>query len=116
MMALLVAESAAIKIQSDPICNSAGCTQYLHPTTEDWDKNYFVPNFGADTEMIAAKKSLEIAEKQLKHKLVIPEVPDKEKVKYTIGGAYDSDIISTQKHIADTEKQLDHKLTIKTDE
>lgn len=38
--------------QSDPICNSSGCTQYQHPgAKEDWPKNYFVPDFGLDSDI-----------------------------------------------------------------
>ena len=50
---LLVASAAAIKITSDPICNSAGCTQYLHPksTVADWPKNYGVAGFGMDRDI-----------------------------------------------------------------
>lgn len=38
---------------SDPICNSAGCTQYKHPdsTTQQYPINYFVPNFGMDRQV-----------------------------------------------------------------
>ena len=41
---------ADIHLDSDPICNSAGCTQYKHPDpkTDNWPINYPVPNFGQD--------------------------------------------------------------------
>lgn len=37
---------------SDPICNSAGCTQYLHPDKKPGHPvDYFVPNFGVDRDI-----------------------------------------------------------------
>ena len=55
-----------VQLNSDPICNSAGCTQYLHPKPAngtDWPKNYAVPNFGADRgQVIASFDSLDTAE------------------------------------------------------
>ena len=45
----------SILIQSDPICSSAGCTQYKLPKgnkTETWPKDYPVPNLGKDHDII----------------------------------------------------------------
>ena len=47
----LATSTMAVTLKSDPICNSAGCTQYLHPKLDDFKKNYFVPNFGRDHEI-----------------------------------------------------------------
>ena len=52
--ALLICGSQAIKILSDPICNSYECTQYLHPKVKDsheWPISYEVPNFGMDRDI-----------------------------------------------------------------
>jgi hypothetical protein len=39
-------------IQSDPICNSAECDQYLHPKRkDDYPINYAVPDFGVDHDI-----------------------------------------------------------------
>jgi hypothetical protein len=39
-------------IQSDPICNSAECSQYLHPKRkDDYPINYAVPDFGVDHDI-----------------------------------------------------------------
>ena len=52
------------EINSDPICSSAGCTQYDHPSKDlGYKINYAVPNFGADQDMINTKVSAGIAEK-----------------------------------------------------
>lgn len=51
---LLITDSSAIKITSDPICNSGGCTQYLHPKVKagsEWPVNYEVPSFGMDRDI-----------------------------------------------------------------
>jgi hypothetical protein len=39
-------------VQSDPICNSAECSQYLHPKRkDDYPINYSVPDFGVDHDI-----------------------------------------------------------------
>merc|ERR1712167_367282 len=98
---LLVASAAAIKITSDPICNSAGCTQYLHPksTVADWPRDYGVPHLG-------------MAEGIVKHHWVGID-KDKwanpaKKVMYNFAAKLDGDIVDSQKNLADTEKILDH--------
>jgi hypothetical protein len=67
--------SMDVQIGSDPICSSAGCTQYEHPKVESHPMDYFVPNFGVDQDIISHDTSLAIAEKQLGHKLVIEDMP-----------------------------------------
>ena len=63
MAAILIADSSAVNIKSDPICSSAGCTQYKHKKTElGYDLDYPVPNFGEDTEITDTKNSLLTAE------------------------------------------------------
>ena len=52
--ALLVCGTQAIKIYSDPICNSYDCSQYLHPKvheSHEWPIGYEVPNFGMDRDI-----------------------------------------------------------------
>merc|ERR1719240_2235404 len=54
--------------ESDPICSSAGCTQYLHLKKDlGYKINYPVPNFGADTDIIDSKASLKLAEEMQQH-------------------------------------------------
>lgn len=46
--------------RSDPICNSSGCTQYLHPEYKaDHPIDYPVPDFGVDHDIIGTHKSLD---------------------------------------------------------
>ena len=49
--------------QSDPICSSAGCTQYKHPDFKTHPVDYPVPNFGGDHDILDSHTSLNIAEK-----------------------------------------------------
>merc|ERR1712146_414816 len=61
------------KMSSDPICSSAGCTQYKHKKKGlGYDIDYFVPHFGSDTEINESKASLVTAETMLGHKLDFP--------------------------------------------
>ena len=49
--------------QSDPICSTAGCTQYEHKKKPRGYKiNYFVPHFGADADLMDNHASLSLAE------------------------------------------------------
>ena len=55
--------------ESDPICSSAGCTQYKHKTKGlGYKINYPVPNFGRDHLINQNFESLDLAEKQLGHR------------------------------------------------
>jgi len=52
---------------SDPICSSAGCTQYKHPSKDGHKMNYFVADFGKDHDVKASEDSAEKAEATLGH-------------------------------------------------
>ena len=50
-----------VALGSDPICSSAGCTQYNHPNLDGKSKiprDYFVPNFGTDYDISASQKHM----------------------------------------------------------
>ena len=60
---------ADVNLESDPICNSAGCTQYLHANKKlPYPVDYPVPNFGQDGHIKDSFENLDLAEKQLGHK------------------------------------------------
>ena len=67
-------------------------------------KNYFVPNFGVDHDIVDNAQSLAISEAALKHKLVIPKttkakdlgVPAVHKEPYS--NKLDSDVVTTLKN------------------
>ena len=83
------------EIESDPICSSAGCTQYEHPKLKTYPMDYPVPNFGVDHDILGNHASLENAEKQLKHKWVWEEHKKEDPVYYDDGTVkgLDSDIV-----------------------
>jgi len=68
-LVLLAASASAIKISSDPICNSAGCTQYKHPESKEsnYPMDYGVPSFGMDRDIQGSLENLHIAEGIVKH-------------------------------------------------
>merc|ERR1712147_478888 len=104
-------------IESDPICSSAGCTQYKHKKKpRGYDINYPVPNFGVDTDIIASDVSLGLAEKALSHKLIMGTEASKAKwhnvakdTDYNFAPKLDADIRTTAKNLADSEVNLGHK-------
>ena len=78
--ALLVADTSAVKITSDPICSSAGCDQYKHKGRAlGYDLDYKVPNFGEDTDISDTKNSLKVSEEQNDHKWVFGTAATKKK-------------------------------------
>lgn len=52
-----------VNTESDPICSSAGCSQYKHKQPSlGYDINYPVPNFGEDRDITDSKNSLSLVE------------------------------------------------------
>merc|ERR1712032_508390 len=102
--------------ESDPICSSAGCTQYKHKKKPlGYKINSPVPNFGVDTDIIDNHASLELAEGMKSHRLALGTEASKAKwhnpakdVDYNFAPKLDGDIITTNKNLADTEKNLGH--------
>lgn len=100
-----------VMLESDPICSSAGCTQYKHKKKGlGYDINYFVPHFGEDFDITESKKSLEKSEQMLGHKFDFPNKKWKKPkaVKYVNAAPFDEDVVDTQKNLADAETQLAH--------
>lgn len=100
--------------ESDPICNSHGCTQYLFPKdkSSDYPKDYFVPNFGIDRPDVAVTfNSLEVAEAMRQHRWEFTGYPKPgpEATKYDTAPKLDEDIITTQEH----EKLAKEKFMVK---
>lgn len=57
-----------LQSESDPICSSAGCTQYKHPAAETHPMDYFVPDFGQDHDIDHSISNEKIASKIVGHK------------------------------------------------
>jgi len=116
----LVQTDSKINTASDPICSSAGCSQYKHKGGAlGYDINYPVPNFGADTDMNDAKDSLSLAEKQLEHKWVFGTAESKKKwhnpakdVMYNYAPKYDLEMDVSLKNLQDAQEKLNHKWDI----
>jgi len=105
------------QLESDPICSSAGCTQYKHPESKavSWPMNYGVPNFGMDRDIQGAFENLDAAEKIVGHHLVMGTAESKKKwanparaIMYNFAPELDGEISTSIKNLADTEKKLDH--------
>jgi len=56
-------------LESDPICSSSGCTQYLHPKAKAQDRGpeYPISPLGPDEVVSDVQRALAIAEKTYKH-------------------------------------------------
>jgi len=114
--ALAVQLDSDVDQGSDPICSSAGCTQYKHKKKPlGYKINYPVPNFGVDTDIIDNHASLELAEGMKSHKLALGTEASKARwhnpakdVDYNFAPKLDGDIITTNKNLADTETNLGH--------
>ena len=74
------AEFKLMQVRSDPICNSFGCTQYLHPTKDSHPVDYPVPDFGMDHDIISTQNSSSNAEKSLDREWNPPSFNDVPKV------------------------------------
>ena len=116
----LVAAASAVQISSDPICSSAGCTQYKHKKAElGYPINYPVPSFGADPDIEANANSISIAEAMHKHKLIMGTPESKAKwhnvakdTLYDYAPELDEDVKSTQDHIGTAETITGKKLNL----
>jgi hypothetical protein len=101
---------------SDPVCSSAGCFQYNHPSKSESaliPRDYAVPNFGKDSDMTGTMNSLSIAEEQKKHKLVMGTPESRAKyhnaakdTEYNYNPKLDKDVISTQNSLVNAEDTL----------
>jgi len=109
-----------LHLESDPICSSAGCTQYEHKKKPRGYKiNYFVPNFGVDADIMDSHASLANSEDMLSHKLIMGTAASKAKwanpakdVDYNFAPKLDGDMVSTAKNLGDAETSIGHKWTI----
>ena len=87
---------ADAEAESDPICSSAGCTQYKHKKKDlGYKINYGVPNFGRDHAINQNFESLDLAEKQLGHKWIWTEDKKDKVVEYNPHKPMDPDIITS---------------------
>jgi hypothetical protein len=105
------------QISSDPICSSAGCTQYKHPKKKDpYPKDYFVPNFGTDRDIKDNFDDLKVAEGIVGHnwKFIFEEPPvnPAKKTLYDDKPELDADIVDSVSNLKKTELKLQHPLEL----
>lgn len=109
-----------VQLESDPICSSAGCTQYKHKSTPlGYDLDYFVPNFGLDKDMIDTSRSIVNAELTHQHKIIMGTKESRAKYKnmakevdYNFAPELDVDMKDSQANLKNAEKTLGATWTI----
>ena len=109
-----------VNVNSDPICSSAGCTQYKHKKAKlGYPINYPVPNLGQDPDMTSTIGNEKLASKMVGHNWEFGTDESKAKwhnvakdTNYDFAPALDGDMVATAKHLADTEGKLNHKWVI----
>lgn len=101
----LLQTDSDLHLQSDPVCSSAGCTQYKHKKKDlGYKINYPVPNFGRDHDINHNFGSLDWAENSLNHKWVW-KTPEKEAdpVTYYDNGPLQDDMVTSLKNLKEQE-------------
>jgi len=97
---------------SDPICSSAGCFQYNQPKSNKTEipRDYFVPNFGVDKDVLGTANSISIAEAMLEHKLIMGTPESKAKYHnkakdtlYNYNPSLDDDVKTTNRNLVNAE-------------
>ena len=110
----------SMNLGSDPICSSAGCTQYKHKKPKlGYEINYPVPNNGPDPDMVATMQNEALASKMVGHHWDFGTDESKAKwhnpakdTDYNFAPDLDHDMVSTAKHLGDAESKLNHKWVI----
>lgn len=100
-----------IKLEDDPICSSAGCSQYKHPAPPPgYPMDYPVPNFGQDHDIKSSIENERLASKMIGKEWAFKTPGSWEKYRnkakdtmYNFKPALDHDMVSTQKNIANAE-------------
>merc|ERR1712046_185221 len=120
MKATIIMLVAAVKVESDPICSSAGCSQYKQKKTPlGYDLDYFVPNFGPDPDMVGTMNSIKIGETMHNKHWVMGTKESKAKyhnkakdVDYNFAPELDEHIKDSITNLANAEKSLGTKWVI----
>ncbi len=95
-------------LRDDPICSSAGCTQYKFPKSKAAEEVDYssLPHFGADPEVEDTFNSLNVAQRNLKHTWVFGDKQTAKKyhnvakdVLYDDAPDLDSDIKDSQQNL-----------------
>ena len=124
MKAAIIMLVAAVKVESDPICSSAGCTQFKHKKTPlGYDLDYFVPSFGPDPDIVGTAKAISIAEAMHNHKIVMGTKESRAKyhnvakdVDYDFAPELDGDIKDSKSNLKNAESKLGHSWVIEEED
>ena len=110
-------DAANVMLRDDPICSSAGCTQFKHPEVKSHPMDYPVPSFGADPDMETTHNSIAMSEERLGHKIVMGTDESKAqwenpatKVDYNFAPALDHDIVVTHTNLGNAEAALGERM------
>lgn len=115
----LMQSQSEINLRSDPHCSSAGCTQYKFPEPDAKNKiprDYPVPDFGPDRDIVDTIQHAMNASAQLKHTWVMGTEESKkqwrnraEDAKYNFAPKLEGDMVDTQHHLAGAEASTGQK-------
>ena len=98
-------------MQSDPICSSAGCTQYKSPEVVTHPMDYFVPDFGVDQDVAYTENNIKMAEIAQGHTMAADFGMDKSTVAtprnyFVPDFGVDEDVMGVQSAIGNAEGSL----------
>ena len=101
--------ASAVEMEREPLLSWAPtkCWPPQSSPCKEPKRDYFVPNFGADHDVINSAKSIKDAETKLKHKWTPKKNPKPTATDYFVPNfGMDSDIVTTQSNMAKTEATL----------
>jgi hypothetical protein len=109
-------KKSLVQLESDPVCHSAGCTQYTWMDALRKKKEgppvFYDTDQKLDSDVIGTWDNLDVAEKIKNHEWKFNhEVYDNrdklnEPTEYNLKPDLDEDIVNTQGHLAASEKKL----------
>jgi hypothetical protein len=95
-----------IQLGDDPICSSAGCTQYKHPEAPaSHPMDYPVPNFGVDHDVKVSENSEKVASKLVGHKWDWKDTKARDIVQYETGKPLDVEITTSLSNLKTQEAE-----------
>ena len=113
IVAAVVASASAVQLKAD---REPLLTWRPTPKKGAYPKDYFVPNFGTDREIIDNHEDIKVAEGMIGHHwkfdLEKPPVNPAKKTLYDDKPALDEEIIDSRTNLKQTESLLSHKFDL----
>ena len=108
-------DDALVSLESDPICSRGGCLSTLPAAPTPPKRDYFVPNFGKDPDMVWTLDNLSKAEEKIGHKVRLGTKeswdywwnPAKDTL-YNFAPELDEDVTVTHNNIDQASSDLGH--------